>query len=223
MFSKEKDHSSSCRCKHCLPSPLAPRRCARPRGPPRALGPVGACAPRNARACGARPAPGPPQRSRRVRRGRGPLLPPGGQRLRRAPAFGEGGVLAQPWESALAARLALRSAPSGLPGTACGRVHRAGAGHGAAATGSSPNPAGRAALESLRYAHTDDESSSFPSARLFNERRMGTIGYFSPSRPLFSCMQISTRGFYAHFSFRRELQGYKFISVLHTSPLHNWP
>lgn len=39
---------------------------------------------------------------------------------------------------------------------------------------------------------------------------------------VFSHACKSTHRFYAHFSLRRELEGYKFISVLHASPVHNW-
>lgn len=70
---KRKDHSSSCRCKHCLLSSLTPQPCARPRGHP-AL-PAGCVCPQRRRA---RPAAAPD--SAHGGRVPGPLLPPGGQR-----------------------------------------------------------------------------------------------------------------------------------------------
>lgn len=45
---------------------------------------------------------------------------------------------------------------------------------------------------------------------------------FHPASPFSHACKSAHRGFYAYFSFRKELEEYKFVTVLHASPVHNW-
>lgn len=143
--------------------------------------------------------------------------PPAAPRPRAALVWA-GGVLSQPWNNGPARGPSLPCL--GVPGSrgeGCTKVELV----------TDAKPRG---LIRLWEQHRDRSGTNTPTMNLslilclhyLTSEGWALQAIFHPANPFSHACKSAHRGFHAHFSLRRQLEEYKFVSVLHASPVHNW-